>query len=68
MTEDSRQMEIGLILGELEALWRTHPDQRLGQMIANLGRDERGSTRDVWNVTDDYMLNQARAWLKREEG
>jgi len=67
MTDDTRQMEIGLILGELEALWRAYPDQRLGQLVVNLGRTDHGVARDVWNVSDTRMLEKIRDWLSREE-
>lgn len=59
---------IDRVLAALGALWRDHPEQRLGQMILNLTRNERGETdkQVCWNTDDDELLREitdaARHW------
>lgn len=43
------------MLQPLRELWLKHPDQRLGQLVANAGRDKAGFTRDLFNVEDDDL-------------
>ena len=45
------------MLWELGKVWSDYPDMRLGQLIANLTRDDSaGGFRDLFNIEDDEML------------
>lgn len=39
------------IIEQLRALWKTHPDMRLGQLIENVA----GANEDIFNIEDDDM-------------
>ena len=51
---------IHIMLEELKTLWETHPDWRLGQLIANLSRAS--DIEDPFFVQDDRLLNTIRTW------
>lgn len=51
----------------LQRLWHKMPDQRLGQLIVNLSRDEDGRPRDPWTIEDDEMLESIYKWLEEQE-
>lgn len=45
------------IMSKLAQLWMKYPDQRLGQLVCNLARDEFGQTNmnRVWAMEDDIL-------------
>ena len=51
---------IPIRLEELKTLWQSHPDWRLGQLIANLSRA--ADIEDPFYVQDDRLLNTIRKW------
>lgn len=51
---------IPAILDELRTLWESHPDWRLGQLIANLTRE--CGLDDPFFVEDDRLLETIRNW------
>ena len=51
---------ISVVLNELKTLWETHPDWRLGQLIANLNRA--ANIEDPFFVQDDRLLETIRTW------
>ena len=48
---------IDRVLDKLRVLWVDHPDQRLGQLVANLSRttDGRVDSSRIFNLEDDDM-------------
>jgi uncharacterized protein YihD (DUF1040 family) len=53
------EQRIERMLALLDAAWRRHPDQRLGQLIGNAARDSTAAAgedyRDPFNVEDDEL-------------
>ncbi len=45
-----------LLIEGLRAALHTNPNQRLGQLLANLARYPDGSQRDLWNVYDEEWI------------
>ncbi len=61
---------IGKILKELEKVWKTYPDQRLGQILENyvFFEGERGDTTSVrlFYQEDSETLKCIKAFLEKE--
>jgi hypothetical protein len=47
---------IDIILSRLRDVWYQHPDQRLGQLLINIGNIENGNTSKMFNREDDVWL------------
>lgn len=48
---------IPVLLSMLGHIWVKTPDQRLGQLIVNITRDNYGNIRDPWKIEDDQIFN-----------
>jgi hypothetical protein len=54
---------IDRILAQIRTYWKTNPDIRLGQLICNISRDERGyipASGKIFNIEDDEFEK----WLR----
>ena len=45
------------MLWKLREAWERDPDMRLGQLIANAARDNRGEIRDIFSIEDTTLEN-----------
>ncbi len=65
------EKRIGKILKELEKVWKTYPDQRLGQILENyvFFEGERGDTTSVklFYQDDAATLRNIKAFLKERK-
>lgn len=52
-------------LRALESVWKQHPDQRFGQLIMNLSRDQDGFA-DTWEWEEDDWLARMQNYLRGE--
>ncbi len=55
---------ISAVLGSLESIWRSHPDWRLGQLIANIAT---WAEQDVWNIEEDALTAEIERHLKQTQ-
>lgn len=54
-------LRIPAFLRALEDYWLANPDQRFGQLVANLTRDENGVLHDGWLWEDGEWLRRIEA-------
>ncbi len=62
MRAKAEDEDIERVIAGLRRLWKKHPQQRLGQLLLNLSRNETGAT-DVhvlWNLDEDALMKRIR--------
>jgi hypothetical protein len=63
MRSKASREDINRLTFALRALWLKHPHQRLGQLLLNLARNERGETDHhvLWNLDEHALLKRIEA-------
>ena len=52
------------VLEAVAAIWRLHPDWRLGQLVANIAA---WSEQDVWDVEEDLLMQEIHRHLNQAD-